>query len=92
MDNMNQPMLSNEIRRINPSDNTIYDIMASGWAGRFWPKGGCDASGNNCVYGQSSAPCPIGGCQPPSDTKCEFYFPPINSPTGIYYDTSLVSE
>ncbi|MET0154675.1 MAG: thaumatin family protein [Rickettsiales bacterium] len=38
---------------------------------RFWPKSGCDANGDNCAVGQSSAPCPNGGCTPTIDSKLE---------------------
>jgi len=49
-----------------------YDIPAAGLAStRFWPKLGCDSSGNNCAMGQSSPPCPAKGCPPPVDSKLE---------------------
>lgn len=40
--------------------------------------------------GQSDPPCPSGGCQPPADTKVEFFFPPINNGEQVWYDVSLV--
>ena len=49
-----------------------YQIPAAGLAStRFWPKILCDAKGNNCAIGQSSAPCPAAGCAPPVDSKLE---------------------
>lgn len=49
-----------------------YMIPAGGQAStRFWPKKGCDASGQNCSIGQSSAPCGPKGCAPPVDSKLE---------------------
>jgi hypothetical protein len=49
-----------------------YSIPAVGLAStRFWPKKGCDATGQNCSMGQSSSPCPAGGCLPPVDSKLE---------------------
>jgi hypothetical protein len=49
-----------------------YQIPAAGLASsRFWPKILCDATGNNCAMGQSSAPCPATGCAPPVDSKLE---------------------
>ena len=41
------------------------NITGAGWGGRIWPKVGCGGDGQNCLFGQSSAPCPSGGCQPP---------------------------
>jgi len=44
---------------------------------RFWAKWGCDASGQNCVVGQSGGPgesCPPIGCAPPVDSKFEATF------------------
>lgn len=59
-------------------------------AGRFWPKTGCDDSGQNCESGQSVDPCNEGGCDPPADTKVEFFFPPSGDPGAVWYDVSLV--
>ena len=88
--NDNKPPLKG-IVRINPGDRTTYDIQDDGWAGRLWAKVGCDDNGANCEFGQSIDPCPEGGCQPPAETKVEFFFPPIGSPDASYYDISLVS-
>lgn len=88
--NANGRPLSNEIVRINPGGRIKYEISAGGWAGRLWPKLGCDGYGANCEFGQSVPPCPAGGCQPPSDTKVEFFFPPENSGARSFYDISLV--
>lgn len=68
----------------------VYQISNSGWAGRFWPKTGCDQSGTNCQFGDSAPPCPARGCQPPADTKIEFNFPPQPPKTDSWYDISLV--
>ena len=76
--------------KLNSGQSYSYNIPSGGWAGRFWPKIGCDSSGNNCVFGQSSAPCPAGGCQPPADTKIEFNFAPKGSSQQTWYDISLV--
>lgn len=89
--NSNQPALTSAIVQINPGSNKIYDIKDSGWGGRLWAKVGCDKNGANCASGQSVAPCPSGGCQPPAETKVEFFFPSISSPDDSYYDISLVS-
>jgi hypothetical protein len=67
-----------------------YTIPAAGWAGRFWPKTGCDASGQSCTTGQAVPPCPPTGCQPPADTKVEFFFPAAGAADRPYYDVSLV--
>ncbi len=67
-----------------------FNIPDFGWAGRFWPKTGCDGSGQSCAVGQSVAPCPSGGCQPPADTKVEFFFPSVSDSNAIWYDVSLV--
>ncbi|XP_031635150.1 glucan endo-1,3-beta-glucosidase-like [Contarinia nasturtii] len=88
-DNTDQPQLAPGIIKINPGDSTTYSIPDSGWSGRLWPKSGCDDSDANCEIGQSVPPCPDGGCQPPSETKVEFFFPQISSGTA-YYDISLV--
>lgn len=90
--NNNGAPLSNEIKRINSGGRIKYEISDNGWAGRLWPKTGCDYRGENCEFGQSIPPCPSGGCHPPADTKVEFYFPRQNSPDLSFYDISLVSE
>lgn len=89
--NDKQPQLRNgEIVKLDAGANVKYDIEDAGWGGRIWPKTGCDDSGNNCEFGQSIAPCPDGGCQPPAETKVEFFFPPNGDPAAAYYDISLV--
>lgn len=67
-----------------------YDIPKEGWAGRLWPKTGCDRTGYNCEFGQSIEPCLPNGCQPPANTKVEFNFPPENSQNASSYDINLV--
>lgn len=89
--NNNGPPLSNEVIRLNPGGKHTYNVRDEGWAGRLWPKIGCDQRGANCQFGQSIPPCPRNGCQPPADTKVEFYFPQKNSPKPSFYDISLVS-
>lgn len=89
--NDNQPELTNEIVKIETGSNTKYDIQDSGWGGRLWAKVGCDKNGVNCEFGQSVDPCNEGGCQPPSETKVEFFFSEISSSDDSYYDISLVS-
>ena len=68
----------------------IYRIPDFGWAGRFWPKTGCDGTGYNCEFGDSVPPCPVGGCHPPADTKVEFNFPSQPPSQDSWYDISLV--
>lgn len=58
-----------KVIRVNPGAVQQYNIQDVGWAGRLWPKIGCNNQGNNCVFGQSQPPCPSGGCHPPADTK-----------------------
>merc|ERR1719291_1242672 len=44
---------------------------------RYWPKMGCDKSGNDCKFGDSGGPdevCNDLGCAPPVDTKFEASF------------------
>lgn len=60
-------------------DYNIPDVRLE--ATRFWPKIGCDASGNNCKLGQSMPPCPAGGCQPPIESKFEATWAAKNCPT-----------
>jgi hypothetical protein len=53
-----------------------FQIPLGGLAStRFWPKGGCDAQGENCKIGSSGGPgqdCPADiGCAPPVDSKFE---------------------
>jgi len=84
------PMLPEGIMRLANGQVRSYNIPDAGWGGRFWPKTGCDGSGNNCVMGQSMPPCPTGGCQPPAETKVEFHFPPAGNSDAVWYDVSLV--
>lgn len=58
--------------------------------GRFWPKSGCDGSGQNCQVGQSVSPCGRNGCDPPAETKVEFFFPRSGDNGNVWYDISLV--
>lgn len=69
-------------------DYNIPDAGVS--ATRFWPKIGCDASGRNCTIGDSVAPCPAGGCQPPVDSKFEATFAPKGSAQDTWYNASQV--
>ena len=86
----NGPQLGNGIQKLAQNARTTYDIPDSGWKGRFWPKTGCDGSGQNCAVGQAVAPCPSKGCQPPADTKVEFFYPKIDDKNTAWYDISLV--
>lgn len=62
-----------------------------GWAGRFFPKLGCDPqTGNDCQGGQALSPCPAGGCQPPATTKIEFNYANLATSRDSWYDISLV--
>ena len=56
----------------------------------FISQSGCNNQGTNCLFGDSSPPCPSGGCQPPADTKIEFNFAPQGSSAPTWYDISLV--
>ncbi|MBN1283412.1 MAG: hypothetical protein JXA24_06550 [Proteobacteria bacterium] len=68
----NMPASTPDVVKIEPGAYHDYDIPEAGQAStRFWPKKGCDASGENCEIGQSSDPCPAGGCPPPVDSKIE---------------------
>ncbi|XP_055307435.1 uncharacterized protein LOC129571643 [Sitodiplosis mosellana] len=73
------PPLRPGVTLLEPRHSTKYDIQDSGWAGRLWPKTGCDDGGANCEIGQSMPPCPPNGCHPPAETKVEFFFPATNS-------------
>ena len=76
--------------KVDPGQRYVYQIPNKGWAGRFWPKTGCNSGGDECEFGQSSPPCPSQGCQPPADTKVEFNFPPQPPQADSWYDISLV--
>lgn len=68
----NMPSGTPAVVSIASGGSQSYDIPAAGLAStRFWPKTGCDTNGNNCKMGQSSPPCPTGGCPPPVDSKIE---------------------
>lgn len=79
-----------EIQKLDQQQEYAYIVPDSGWGGRFWPKTGCDGSGQNCQVGQSMPPCPTNGCQVPAETKVEFFYPQIDSSDTIWYDVSLV--
>lgn len=58
--------------RLDAGGSAQFSIPDAGMAAtRLWPKMGCDDSGNNCLMGQSSSPCPENGCPPPVDSKFE---------------------
>jgi hypothetical protein len=76
--------------RLNSSQTATYTIPSAGWGGRFWPKVGCDANGANCAAGSSVDGCPSTGCQPPADTKVEFFYNPSSGKDESWYDISLV--
>lgn len=88
--NDNGAPLSGGIRRLNANRKTVFNIPDSGWAGRMWPKTGCNREGEACNFGQSIPPCGAHGCNPPADTKVEFFFPSTNDRRDIFYDVSLV--
>lgn len=68
-----------------------YNIPDAGLSAmRIWPKVGCDAGGSNCKIGDSSAPCPAGGCQPPVDSKFEASFAPKGGGAATWYNLSQV--
>jgi hypothetical protein len=83
-----------------PDDNDVlltqgqsrdYAIPDGGLSAmRAWPKTGCDGSGRNCAIGQSVAPCPAGGCQPPVESKFEASFAPSGSAAATWYNLSQV--
>jgi len=88
--NHNVSPLSNVLVQLNNGQSQSYAIPKAGWAGRMWPKVGCDANGLNCAFGDSSPPCPSTGCQPPADTKVEFFIPAEGVTGDSWYDVSLV--
>ena len=66
------PAPSAQVVLVKSGASESYVIPAGGLAStRFWPKKGCDATGQNCSMGQSSAPCGPKGCAPPVDSKLE---------------------
>lgn len=81
----------NKLTKLAPGARIDVHISnASLSATRFWPKSGCDATGNNCQIGQSNpntdGSCPAGGCRPPTDSKLEVTW---NS-NGTWLNTSVV--
>lgn len=88
--NNNNAPLQGGIRRLDANGNTVFSIPDSGWAGRMWPKTGCNNNGEACAFGQSVPPCGPQGCTPPADTKIEFFFPSAQDKNTIWYDISLV--
>lgn len=77
-------------QQINMGQTGTFNIPSTGWiSGMMWPKVGCDGSGNNCLFGQSRAPCPSTGCTPPAETKAEFTIPAVGSGQS-WYDVTLV--
>lgn len=84
------PLQNGSIVKIDTGARFKYDISDDGWAGQLWPKTGCDDSGQNCEYGQSSAPCPASVCDPPAGTKVEFFFPSNGNAANSNYNISLV--
>jgi len=75
--------------KLDGGQSHTFNIPPEGWAGRLWPKTGCDGSGYNCAIGDSVPPCPEGGCQPPAETKVEFLWPAAGAGSS-WYDISLV--
>lgn len=91
--------------KIAPGANfSFHTGLGSGGlsATRFWPKMGCDLTGNNCSIGDSGGPgesCVIrkpgkpddySKCAPPVDSKFEATFAPPDAPTKDTVDMSLV--
>lgn len=68
----------NPVQLATKGDTVVFNIPDKGLAGtRFWPGFGCDASGENCAFGESGGPgltCPPEGCAPPVDSKFEGTF------------------
>lgn len=83
--NAQGPPLPDGIVRLSNGASHTYRVPDYGWGGRFWPKTGCDGSGHNCEVGQSVDPCGPYGCDPPAETKVEFFFPTIDDPNDIWY-------
>jgi len=84
------PSLPQGIQKLTNGQTFSYPIPNLGWGGRFWPKTGCDSNGQNCEVGQSVDPCGPTGCDPPAETKVEFFFPPSSAFDDVWYDVSLV--
>lgn len=77
-------------KKSRPSLNSSLRNYLFYRGGRFWPKTGCDGGGQNCETGQSVSPCGRNGCDPPAETKVEFFFPPAGDRNNVWYDISLV--
>lgn len=91
--------------RINPGEKALFH-SSDGGAGlvatRFWPKMGCDKTGNDCAIGESGGPgegCVIRipgqpdnytQCNPPFDSKFEATFAAPDAPERDTLDMSLV--
>jgi hypothetical protein len=89
--NAGVPALPGGVVRLATGAANSYAIPDAGWAGRFWPKTGCaNANGTDCATGETLPPCPPGGCQPPADSKVEFFFPDRGLQDMSWYDISLV--
>jgi hypothetical protein len=66
----NMPASTPEVVKLVAGAHQDYAIPDAGQAStRFWPKTGCDSTGQNCTIGQSSDPCT--NCPPPVDSKLE---------------------
>ncbi|KAF8062655.1 Glucan endo-1 [Scenedesmus sp. PABB004] len=87
--NTDRMPLPGGVVKIAQGASYTYDIPSNGWAGRLWPKVGCDDAGTNCAFGDSVPPCPPGGCSPPAETKVEFNWP-TDPNADCWYDVSLV--
>lgn len=99
----NMPASTPDVVKITSGGHYDYDLPDVGQAStRLWPKTGCDSNGENCTVGQSSNPCPTGGCPPPVDSKIEATWgctlesskctiTPQGQPIGdTYYNSSAV--
>lgn len=68
----NMPASTPQIVKLAAGAHQDYEIPDTGQnSTRFWPKKGCDDSGNNCEIGQTLPPCPTDGCAPAIDSKFE---------------------
>ncbi len=70
----NMPAGTAAVTELAQGTSVDFNIPDAGLAStRFWPKTGCDNTGQNCTLGQSSPPCPMtpSGCSPPVDSKIE---------------------
>ncbi|AKT40334.1 RICIN domain-containing protein [Chondromyces crocatus] len=77
--------------RLNKGASFVYNVPDGGInATRFWPKTGCNANGLNCTIGDSVAPCPQGGCQPPIESKFEATFAAKGAAAQTWYNLSQV--